>query len=143
VPAFSPAQAVIAAMITPALLILASASLIATALVRLSRIVDRIRKLAEGRDGARLDRATELDRHERRARLALLAVTLFFCAVAVVVAAGISIAFDRALGGTVAWLPLALTFLGMALIVAGAASMVVESAYSAQQIAAEIAALRR
>jgi hypothetical protein len=31
----------------------------------------------------------------------------------------------------------------MALIVAGAASMVVESAYSAQQIAAEIAALRR
>jgi hypothetical protein len=53
-------------MITPAILILASASLIATALVRLTRIVDRIRKLAEVRDGSSLDRSKELDRHERR-----------------------------------------------------------------------------
>jgi Protein of unknown function (DUF2721) len=37
----------IAAMITPAMLILASGSLIATALVRLARVVDRLRKLAE------------------------------------------------------------------------------------------------
>jgi hypothetical protein len=33
----------IAAMITPAMLILASGSLIATALVRLARVVDRLR----------------------------------------------------------------------------------------------------
>ena len=39
----SPAQSVIAAMITPALLILGSASLVATALVRLARAVDRAR----------------------------------------------------------------------------------------------------
>ena len=44
---FSAAQAIISAMITPALLILASGSLIATALVRLARVVDRVRKLAE------------------------------------------------------------------------------------------------
>jgi hypothetical protein len=42
---FSPSQAIIAAMITPALLILALGSLIATALVRLARVVDRVRKL--------------------------------------------------------------------------------------------------
>ncbi len=44
---FSAAQAIISAMITPALLIMASGSLIATALTRLARIVDRVRKLAE------------------------------------------------------------------------------------------------
>jgi hypothetical protein len=138
---FSPAQTIIAAMITPALLILASASLIATALVRLARVVDRIRKLAEARDATPISPA-ELDRHERRARLALLAVAFFFSAVAVVVAAGVSIALDGASGGHLTWLPLGLTFLGMALIVAGAAAMLAESGYSAAQIRAEISALR-
>jgi hypothetical protein len=37
---------IIAAMVTPALLILASASLVATALVRFARVVDRARVLA-------------------------------------------------------------------------------------------------
>jgi len=38
--------ATIAAMVTPALLILASASLVASALVRMARVVDRARVLA-------------------------------------------------------------------------------------------------
>src|SRR5262249_1384133 len=41
----SPAIAMIAAMITPAVLILASASLVASALVRMARVVDRARSL--------------------------------------------------------------------------------------------------
>jgi Protein of unknown function (DUF2721) len=56
----SPAQTMIAAMITPALLILASGSLIATALVRLGRVVDRVRKLGE-----KADATPSLDELER------------------------------------------------------------------------------
>ena len=49
----SAAVATIAAMITPALLILGSASLVASALVRMARVVDRARVLAlMVRDGA-------------------------------------------------------------------------------------------
>lgn len=138
--ATSQAQALIAAMITPALLILTSASLIATALVRLARIVDRVRKLAEAGEGE-IDRAT-LARSERRANLALLAVTLFFAAAISVVVAGVAIAIDRASGDTLPWLPISFTLMGMGLIVAGGAAMLAESADSARQIHAEIAALR-
>jgi hypothetical protein len=137
---FSPAQALISAMITPALLILASASLIATALVRLARVVDRIRKLGEASGGAG---AAELDRHEARANLAIRAVTLLFAAVAIFVAAGAAIAVDRATDGRLTWLPVALTLAGMAAIVIAAGAMLFESRESAAQIKAEIAALRR
>jgi hypothetical protein len=65
----STAQSFIAAMITPALLILASGSLIATALARLSRIVDRIRNIAES-DASHLIPLAELELERRRAGLA-------------------------------------------------------------------------
>jgi MFS family permease len=141
-PTFSPAQAIISAMITPALLVLACASLIATAHVRLARIVDRVRALAQMHDAAGPARSAELDRHERRARLVMLAVALFFAAAAVVVAAGISIALDRASGDRLTWLPLSLTLLGMLLIVTGAGTMLVETVYAAEQVNTEIAAIR-
>ena len=76
---FSAAQTIIAAMITPALVILASGSLIATALVRLPRVVDRVRGLSRWRDtGVSKD---DLDRHERRALLTERAIGLYFWAV--------------------------------------------------------------
>ena len=128
-------------MITPALLILASGSLIATALVRLARIVDRVRKLAEtGVSGSA--RSGELKRSGRRASLALGAVAVFFAAVVVFVATGIAIAVDRADANQISWLPVGLSLFGMALIVVGAACMVVECGYSAAQIRDEIDALR-
>jgi hypothetical protein len=134
----SASQAIIAAMLTPALLILASASLIATALVRLARVVDRVRALAAGSAGA----GDELARHERRARFALRAVTAYFWAVALFVAAGASIALDRALDDRLTWLPVTLTLAGMVLIVLGAGAMAVESGDSAVLIAADIARIR-
>jgi hypothetical protein len=82
---FSAARVIISAMITPALLILASGSLIATALVRLARVVDRVRRLSETRDAPA---AGELHRHERRALLAERAVRLYYCAVVCFVLAG-------------------------------------------------------
>jgi hypothetical protein len=127
----------IAAMITPAMLILASGSLIATALVRLARVVDRLRKLAERGDARPAD---ELDRHERRAMLAERAVSIYFGAVVCFVVSGFTIALDHLAGDRLTWLPVSVTMLGMCLIVAGSAAMLAECRVAAAQIRAEIAA---
>jgi hypothetical protein len=136
---FSSAQAMIAAMITPAMLILASGSLIATALARLARVVDRLRKLAERRDAG--PDADELNRHERRAMLAERAVSIYFGAVVCFVVSGFTIALDHLAGDRLAWLPVSVTMLGMCLIVAGSAAMLAECQVATTQIRAEIAAL--
>ena len=135
----SQAQAVIAAMLTPALLILAAGSLIAAALIRLGRVVDRVRTLGAPEAKPTL---VELARHERRANLALAAICAYFTAVALFVAAGIAIAADHFMNGTLTWLPISLTLVGMLLIVAGAGAMVAESRDSASLIALDISRLR-
>lgn len=77
----TPAQSVVAAMITPALLILASSSLVATALVRLGRVVDRSRVLIATIDAGSVPEPEalrcSLDRHQRRALYAERSVGLF------------------------------------------------------------------
>jgi hypothetical protein len=139
VSAFSPSQAIVAAMITPALLILASGSLIATTLVRLARVVDRIRKLSEL--PAQVWTTAELDRQERRALLAERALAAYFTAVACFVIAGFAIALDH---GPIAALklPVIITIVGMVLIVAGSALMVAETRLSVTQLRSEIRRLR-
>ena len=138
---FSTAQVIISAMITPALLILASGSLIATALVRLARVVDRIRKLVE--PAGPLPSAADLRRHERRAVLAEQAVRVFFAAVLCFVLAGFGIALDHVANDRIAWLPVGMTVAGMALIVLGSAAMLAECQLAMSQIKAEIASFAR
>jgi len=136
---FSSAQAIIAAMITPALLILASGSLIATALVRLARVVDRLRKLAEARGP--LGDAETVGRHKQRALCAESAVQRFFAAIVCFVLAGLAVAADHFAAGALFLVPVGVTMLGMGLIVWGCADMLRECRLATQQILAEIAAL--
>jgi hypothetical protein len=136
----SASQAIIAAMITPALLIMASGSLIASALMRMGRVVDRVRKLAEAGNPVSPE---DLRRHERRAILAEQAMRLFFGAVVVFVLAGAAIGVDHLVGGGLAWLPIGLTILGMGLLVVGSASMLRECGLATRQITAEIAEIAR
>ena len=136
----SQAQALIAAMLTPALLILAAGSLIAAALIRLGRVVDRVRAL--GAPNAIRPSSVELTHHQRRANLALAAITAYFIAVALFVAAGVAIAVDHVMHDTLTWLPISLTIAGMVLIVVGVGAMVAESRDSASLIALDIARLR-
>jgi hypothetical protein len=126
-------------MITPALLILASGSLIATVLVRLARIMDRVRKLAEGQD---VPDTAELNRQEQRAIIAQGALTLLFTAIVCFVLGGVSIAIDHATGDRFWWLPTSITVIGMLLIVAGSAMMLAECWMGIMQIRAEVAGAR-
>jgi hypothetical protein len=141
------AVALIAAMVTPALLILGSASLVASALVRMGRVVDRTRTLAAaihsgeasqlGVSATRL--RTWLERHAIRARHAERSIALLYAAVVVFIATSLSIALDRAGAVIPPWFPAALAIGGTFLLLAGGAFMVAESRLSSRQIAEEIA----
>src|SRR5262245_998058 len=142
----SSAIALIAAMITPAVLILASASLAASALVRMARVVDRARALASSvhdgtwnKFGAPPDVLRSwLERHLRRARYAEQSIAFLYGAVVVFIATCLSIVLDRLTGESLRWVPVSLAILGALLVLAGGARMVAESRLSGQQIEEEI-----
>ena len=141
----SPALIIISAMITPALLILGSGSLVATALQRLGRAVDRARFLLQLSD-AEVQKCgwTEetvgrwLESHAKRSVVAERAVTCFFAAVGTFVADCLSIALDYYFAHSLTWLPVSLTILGMALMLLGAYFMLAESRLAAAQIREEM-----
>lgn len=136
----------IAAMVTPGLLMLGSASLVASALVRMARVVDRARALAAivaetswTRTGTTPQQLRLwLDRHARRARYAERAIAALYAAIAVFIATCLAIAADRALGGLLQALPLWLAIAGTLLLLAGASWMLAESSLSGEQVAEEI-----
>lgn len=140
------AIAVIAAMITPALLILGSASLVASVLVRMARVVDRARALASVAHEGSWERLgatpsilrTWLDRHAARARYAERSIALFYGAVVVFIATCLSIALDRVTGEGLSWLPISLAISGTFLLLGGGAWMVAESRLAGDQIQEEI-----
>jgi hypothetical protein len=137
----SAAAIIISAMITPALLILASGSLVASALLRLGRSVDRARWVIVEAAAAKLPADVALrwlDRHQERSLRAERAVALLFAAVTIFVAGCLAIAVDRYLDGKVVWLPVGLTIVGMVLLLVGAGYMFFESSLGALQIREEI-----
>jgi hypothetical protein len=140
------AVAIIAAMITPALLILGSASLVASALMRMARVVDRARILAAiahegtaGKVGITPDQLRSwLESHAARARYAERSITLLYAAIVVFVSTVLSIALDRALDGSLSGLPVVLAVGGTLLLLTGGAYMVAESRMSGAQISDEL-----
>lgn len=141
-----PSVATIAAMVTPALLILASASLAASALVRMARVVDRARFLAVivheqtwermGLTAAEL--RVFLERHAARARCVELSILLLYAAIFIFILTCLSIPLDAATGYRLTLLPPALAIAGALLLLGGGALMVAESQLSGRQIADEI-----
>jgi len=142
----SAAVATIAAMITPALLLLGSASLVASALMRMARVVDRARVLislthegAADKIGITTDQMRSwLDAHAQRARHAERSITCLYSAIVAFILTCLSIAVDRALGGSLGEFPVLIAVTGTLLLLAGGAYMVAESRLSGQQIGAEI-----
>ena len=147
--ASSPALIIISAMITPALLILGSASLVATALQRLARAVDRSRSILQmsNDEASKLGWTQDvlqrwLGRYATRSLLAERAVAAFFLAVGILVLGCLSIAVDRLYADKLTWLPVSLTITGMFMILVGAFFMVQESRLATMQIREEIQNLR-
>ncbi|AMV39265.1 DUF2721 domain-containing protein [Planctomyces sp. SH-PL62] len=141
-PAVTPSEtyATLSAMITPALFMTATGSLIISTSNRMSRIVDRIRQLnLEGDElgrGARAvdfvdDRlehvAVQLDRMVVRSDLIRKTLTLLYLAMALYVGTSLSLAVNALLGGWLLVVPTTLAILGVGLMLAGCVQLIREA----------------
>jgi hypothetical protein len=130
-----PALAVISAMITPAILILASGSLVSSTLTRLSRIVDRARALIERREASRAENDADgvaaytevLKDYRRRATLVERALSGFYAAIGFFVATSLTIALDNFIQDVIPWLAVALTIIGATLLLGGTVALTLET----------------
>ncbi|HXG59080.1 MAG TPA: DUF2721 domain-containing protein [Thermoanaerobaculia bacterium] len=133
----SSALGVLSAMITPAVLILASGSLILTTSNRLTRVVDRVREMladleaiADASDELSNEKRTllfaQLERATLRARLLQRAMTRLYLGLAMFIATSVSIGVV-ALSSRFAWMPLLLGFIGAGLLFWASIILIFES----------------
>ena len=146
----SPALAFLTALITPAILILACASLISSCLMRLARVVDRVRTLTQMAEDIRLGKCTdctterrqeihgEFDFYQRRGKVILLALGLLYGTVGLFVATSLAVAVDLLLGSSVAFVPVVLATLGILVFLVSTLLLMHENRLALQSMQREI-----
>ncbi len=118
--------AILTAMLAPALLMAATASLLVSANARLARVVDRLRALIVAWEQDAPDRAEREDqirRHRQRAQLVLSACRLLYGALAGFVGTSLSLAIDAYLGFRLGALPTAMAVIGVLFLLAASFAM--------------------
>jgi hypothetical protein len=147
----SDAMAVLSAMITPAVLILGTSSLIAATSARLGRLLDRIRKLVEHLEAA-LDRTvsdrhvakcdllrTQLTRSAVRAWLLQYAMTSLYLALGAFVSTSVALGIDAAFGLGHVRLLAFLGLVGVVLLLTASVLLIAESRVAILAVNHEIA----
>jgi len=146
----SPALAFLTALITPAILILACASVISSCLMRLARVVDRVRTLTQMAEDIRLGKCTdctterrqeihaEFDFYQRRGKVILLALSLLYGTVGLFVATSLAVAVDLLLGSPVAFVPVVLATLGILVFLVSTLLLMHENRLALQSMQREI-----
>ena len=130
-----PALAIISAMITPAILILASGNLVASTLTRLARIADRARVLADkvetsrahGDGGTTYAYGDILRIYRLRALYVSRALSAYYAAIGFFIVTSLTIALDNFMQTLVPWLAVALTVVGVLLLLLGTLALVIET----------------
>jgi hypothetical protein len=129
---------VLSAMITPAVLILASSSLLITTSSRSIRCIDRVRERAEELEalGKGTDEGTERQRthlfaqleiNTRRARLLQKAMSRLYIGISFFIGTSVAIGVVSLLHVNVGWFPLLLGFIGAGLLFAASVYLIFES----------------
>jgi len=126
---------IISASLTPAILILATGSLVASTLTRIARIVDRARVILERVASARdrgdqqgvAENTTWLRMYARRASLAERALTMYYTAIGLFVASSLAITVDNLTHDSVPWLSLVLVVSGAICLFVGTAALIIET----------------
>lgn len=134
---------VLSAMITPAVLILATGSLIMTTSNRLTRVIDRVREMAREiesvvepppdeepvahRNEKRALLFAQLERSTRRARLLQKSMTRLYLSLALFIATSVAIGVVALLQLDAAWVPLVFGFFGAALLFSASIHLIWES----------------
>src|SRR5262245_61062303 len=127
---------VLAAMITPAVLISASGTLVLSTSNRLGRVVDRIRKLTTEAEELP-DESAELEIVEKRAliadqigwltrRLRLLqtALIIFYASIGLLVASSLTVGLSATAKGVLGWVPVGLALVGATGLMCGSTLLV-------------------
>jgi hypothetical protein len=145
-----PPAELLTAMITPAVLISASGTLILSTSTRLARVVDRVRELgrlseslsvAEGAPFAELrwkGLAEQLELQTRRGALLQRALTCFYVALGIFVATAIALALVR-YAAPAAWVPSALGISGMLMLFYGCVMLLRETRLALRAVDSEMA----
>src|SRR5260370_31517437 len=133
----SPSLAVLTAMITPAVLISASGTMILSTSTRLGRVVDRVRSLsdrfqqladsgstAEFFEEQRAMLYDQLDKLTSRSRLLQPALTTFYLPVGVFVATSVAIGVVAFSGARFGWIPVAMGLIGASFLFYGSMLLV-------------------
>lgn len=143
--------AVLSAMITPAVLISACASLILTTSQRLNRVIDRTRKLADQlkqlaptppettlSDEERTFLFEQLSQIARRARMLQRTLASLYLALAGFVATSVAIGIVALSGQRYAWLPVVFGLTGAALLLYASILLILESRMALATVNAEM-----
>lgn len=129
---------VLGAMITPAVLILASSSLLITTSTRSIRCVDRVRERAaelealgkgqdEGTERRRQHLYKQLEINTRRARLLQKAMSRLYIGISFFIATSVSIGVVSLLHVDIGWIPMVLGFVGAFLLFSASIYLIIES----------------
>jgi hypothetical protein len=146
---------VLSAMVTPAVLILASSSLVLATSNRLTRAVDRTRALSERITAEVADEEAtlypeerallfdQLGRTARRAKLLTRALTRLYMALAIFIATSVAIGVVAVLGAPYAWIALTLGFVGALLLFWSSVLLIMESRIGLATVFDEMAFVQR
>ncbi|HYG18090.1 MAG TPA: DUF2721 domain-containing protein [Ohtaekwangia sp.] len=147
----TPSLSVLSSMITPAVLILASGSLIMTTSQRLNRVIERVRKISDefGQIQKSSDResASEikrkilyslLNKNARRSKLLTRAMTFLYVSLGLFVATSLTIGILSVVHSKYAWVPTAIGLTGSLFLFCGSAVLIIEARLTRRVIADEV-----
>jgi hypothetical protein len=138
-PDFLTAGGILAVMITPAVLISASGTLVLSTSNRLGRVVDRIRVLADVAEKLPEDTTTE-ELIEKRVQIAeqvgwlskrlgilQIAIITFYVGIGFLVTSSITVGLSASAKGLMSWVPVGFALLGAMALLFGAGTLVREA----------------
>ncbi len=149
------ALAFLTALITPAIVLLACANLITGCHMRLGRVMDRVRALAQMAEDIRLGKCTdhpmerrrqigtEFRYYERRGKMILVALSFLYSTVGFFVATSIAVGIDLLFEGPVAFLPMILAIVGISLFLVASLLMLLENRLAYETMKREIQFVHR
>jgi hypothetical protein len=146
-----PALGILSSMITPAVLILATGSLIMTTSQRLSRVIERVRKISQEfmqiekshdqestNERKRKILYTLLRKSARRCKLLTKAMTFLFLSLGLFVATSLTIGIVAITHLRYTWIPTAIGMIGAITLFISSAVLIIESRLTYSVIADEV-----
>jgi hypothetical protein len=146
-----PPLGILSSMITPAVLILASGSLIMTTSQRLSRVIERVRKISQ--EFMQIERSNDkestneskrrilytlLRKSARRSKLLTSAMSLLYISLGLFVATSLAIGIVGIMHIRFTWIPTAIGMIGAVTLFMSSAILIIESRLTYSVIADEV-----